>query len=171
MPSRRATRPFQLVSTSPPPLMSTHWFREVKDRSQQRRARSRLRQRQTVELSSTGSNPTGQLFIGHLLGFFCLTLLGFYILKCSKHPTLWRSPSFSFSPSREPLAAIFDSWPSVRAFQAVNKGAEGSVLSGRPDLRASPRILLYTPRPTLTHPMGLTYTLHKSPWERNMLQR
>lgn len=63
------------------------------------------------------------------------------------------------SPNLNPAAPIVDTWPSVLALQAVNKGVEGSALSGRPNLRPSPHIHLCTPRPTLTHPLGVTYTL------------
>lgn len=63
------------------------------------------------------------------------------------------------NPNLKSSAPILDTWPSALAFQAVNKGVEGSALSGRPNLRPSPHILLCTPRPTLTHPLGLTYTL------------
>ncbi len=62
-------------------------------------------------------------------------------------------------PNLKPSAPVLDTWPSVLAFQAVNKGVEGSALSGRPNVRPSPHILLCTLRPTLTHPRGLTYTL------------
>lgn len=73
-----------------------------------------------------------------------------------KHQTLWLS---SHRPNLKPATPIIDTQPSVLAFQAVNKGVEGGAFSGRPNLRPSPHILLCTPRPTLTHPLGLTYTL------------
>lgn len=73
------------------------------------------------------------------------------------------------SRNLKPAAPIFDTLPSVQAFQAVNKGLEGSALSGRPNLRPSPVILPCTPRHTLTHPLGLTYTLRGPPWEHIML--
>lgn len=63
------------------------------------------------------------------------------------------------SPNFRRAAPILDKWPSVLAFQAVNWGVAGSAHSGRPNLWPSPHILLCTPKPTLTHPLGLTYTL------------
>lgn len=76
-----------------------------------------------------------------------------------KHPTLGFTPSLASSPSLKPAAPILDTGPSVVAFQAVNKGVEDIELSGRPNLRPSPHILLCTPRLTLAHPLELTYTL------------
>lgn len=92
--------------------------------------------------------------------------LQFYILK-----QLWHSKTSDplvlstsgLSPNIKLSAPILDTWPSALASQAVNKGVTGSALSGRPNLRPSPHILLCTPRPTLTHPLGLTYTLQGPP--------
>lgn len=89
-------------------------------------------------------------------------MLGFHILKWCCGSKTADPVALSISghrPNLKPAAPILDTWPSVLAFQAVNKGVEDSALTGRPNLRPSPHILLCTPRPTLTHPLGLTYTL------------
>ncbi len=92
---------------------------------------------------------------------FGLALLKLNILKrqfCSQTFNPLAVSISGLSSNLKLAAPILDTWPSALAFQAVNKGVEGSALFGRPNLRPSPHILLCTPRPTLTHPLGLTYT-------------